>query len=126
MHATQFFEFITRIADDATDGSTVRLPPVLFQPIAAVDVAATVSQVAIAGVPSTERSRWPARSSSGSDEIVRRALIARDDPRVVVADPHAHYYGTELGERSLVPSLGAILGGTHYEEWLSRSSVKAG
>jgi len=95
VHATQFFEFISRIADDATDGSTVRLPPVLFQPIAAADVASAVSRVAV-GSPLNGTIEVAGPEQFRFDEIVSRALIARGDPRVVIADPHARYYGTEL------------------------------
>ena len=125
VHATQFFEFISRIADDATDGSTVRLPPVLFQPIAAADVASAVSRVAVSSplngtieVAGPEQFRF--------DEIVSRALIARGDPRVVIADPHARYYGTELTEHALTPSDDATLATTRYDDWLSHSEVRAG
>src|SRR4051812_15578279 len=93
VHATQFFEFITRIADDATDGSAVRLPPVLFQPIAAADVASAVSRVAV-GSPINGTIEVAGPEQFRFDEIVRRVLTARGDARVVVADPHAQYYGT--------------------------------
>jgi len=123
VHATQFFEFIMGIADDATDDGTVRLPSVLFQPIAADDVAATVSEIAlgapmmgIVDVAGPERFRF--------DELVRRALAARGDPRTVVSDPGARYFGTKLDERSLVPGQGARLGPTHYEDWLVGSTSR--
>jgi uncharacterized protein YbjT (DUF2867 family) len=125
VHATQFFEFITRIADDATDGNTVRLPSVLFQPIAAADVAATVSKVAL-GPPFNGTTEVAGPEQFRFDEIVRRVLMAQGDPRVVVADPHACYYGTELTERSLTPSDGATLATTHYEDWLSHSQARTG
>ena len=125
VHATQFFEFITRIADDATEGSTVRLPSVLFQPIAATDVAAAVSRVAL-GSPVNGITEVAGPELFRFDEIVRRALSALGDPRVVVNDPHARYYGTELTERSLTPSDGAILGTIHYEDWLAHSKAKTG
>src|SRR3954454_3355309 len=124
VHATQFFEFISRIADDATDGNTVRLPPVLFQPIAAADVASAVSTVAL-GTPINGTLEVAGPEQFRFDEIVRRALIARGDRRVVVADPHARYYGTELTEGSLTPGDVAMLATTHYEDWLSQSQVRA-
>ena len=125
VHATQFFEFITRIADDATDGSTVRLPPVLFQPIAAADVASAVARVAV-GSPLNGTTEVAGPEQFRFDEIVSRALIARGDPRVVIADPHARYYGTELTRHSLTPSDDAMLATTHYDEWLSHSEARAG
>src|SRR4051794_3178303 len=125
VHATQFFEFVMRIADDATDGDSVRLPSVLFQPIAAVDVASTLTRVAI-GSPVNGTVEVAGPDQFRFDEIVRRALTVLGDPRVVVADPHARYYGTELAERSLVPGDGAIVATTHYEDWLSHSDAKVG
>jgi uncharacterized protein YbjT (DUF2867 family) len=125
VHATQFFEFIGRIANDATDGNTVHLPSVLFQPIAAADVASTVSRVAL-GSPLNGTIEVAGPEQFRFDEIVGRALIAVGDPRVVVADPHARYYGTELTERSLIPSDGAILASTHYEDWMSHSDARTG
>lgn len=120
VHATQFFEFVARIADDATEGDTVRLPPVLFQPMAAGDVASAVSKVALAP-PANGIVEIAGPEQFRFDEIVRRTLGRQGDPRPVVADPHARYYGTELGERSLVPTEGALLGTTRYEDWLSQS-----
>ena len=117
VRATQFFEFLTRIADSATEGNTVHLPPVGFQPMAADDVARVVAKVAIASplngtvdVAGPEQFRF--------DEFISRGLSVRKDPREVVADPHAPYFGTELSERSLVPGDGALLGETRFEEWL--------
>ena len=95
----------------------------LFQPIAAADVASTVSRIAL-GRPVNGTIEVAGPEQFRFDEIVRRALIALGDPRVVVADPHARYYGTELTERSLTPSDGAILATTHYENWLSHSHAK--
>jgi len=123
VHATQFFEFITRIADDATDGNTVRLPSVLFQPIAAADVASTVSHVAL-GPPLNGTIEVGGPEQFRFDELVRRALAAQGDPRVVVADPAARYYGTRLAERSLTPSDGAILAPTRYRDWLSNAGAR--
>lgn len=117
IHATQFFEFVNRIADEATDGNTVRLPPVRFQPMAADDVASAVARVAmesplngIVEVAGPEQFRF--------DELVRLGLSARNDPREVIADPHARYFGTELSERSLVPEDDAQLGEMRFDDWL--------
>ena len=86
VHATQFFEFIGRIADDATDGDTVRLPPVLFQPIAADDVAAAVGRVAV-GEPLNGVVEVAGPEQFRFDDFIRRGLAARHDPRQVVGDP---------------------------------------
>jgi uncharacterized protein YbjT (DUF2867 family) len=120
VHATQFFEFIGRTADEATDGDTIRLPPVLFQPIAADDVATAVGRVAV-GEPLNGSVEVAGPDQFRFDELVRRALTARHDPRKVVADPGARYFGAILGERSLVPGEGARLAETRFEDWLSQS-----
>jgi len=122
VHATQFFEFLPRIADEATEGDTVRLPSVLFQPMAADDVGSAVSTVALgAAVDGIVEVAGPEQFRF--DEMVRRDLIARGDPRRVVADPRARYFGTELEERSLVPDDGARLGTTRYEDWFAQSAA---
>jgi uncharacterized protein YbjT (DUF2867 family) len=123
VHATQFFEFVNAIADEATDGETVRLPSVLFQPIASADVASAVCRTAL-GAPLMGTVEVAGPEQYRFDELVRRTLSARGDPRTVVADPHARYFGTELGERSLVPGDGAQLGPTRYEDWLSQSAAR--
>jgi uncharacterized protein YbjT (DUF2867 family) len=116
IHSTQFFEFIGRIADEATVDGVVRLPSVLFQPAAAADVSAVVAEVA-GGAPvgaielgGPEQFRF--------DELVRDHLEAQGDARTVVADPHARYFNTELEERSLVPDDGARRLPTAYDDWL--------
>jgi uncharacterized protein YbjT (DUF2867 family) len=119
VHATQFFEFVKRIADDATDGTTVRLPPVLFQPMAADDVAKAVGRVAV-GAPVNGTVEVAGPQQYRFDELIRQGLRARNDPREVVADPHARYFGAELDEHSLVPGDGALLGETRFESWLDQ------
>jgi len=119
VHATQFFEFIKRIADDATEGTTVRLPPVLFQPMAADDVAKAVARVAV-GTPLNGMVEVAGPEAFRFDELIREALRARSDSRSVVADPHAQYFGAALGERSLIPVDGARLGEIRFQEWLRR------
>jgi uncharacterized protein YbjT (DUF2867 family) len=121
VRATQFFEFLMRIADSATEGNTVRLPAVGFQPLAAEDVASAVSKVAV-GTPLNGTVEIAGPEQFRFDEFIGRGLNARNDPREVVADPHALYFGTELSERSLVPSDGARLGETRFEDWLTGSS----
>jgi len=120
VHATQFFEFIKSIADAATDGDTVRLAPVLIQPMAADDVASAVGRVAV-GSPVNGIVEVAGPQQFRLDDVVRRVLRARGDPREVVADPHARYYGAALGERTLVPGDGASLGEIRFDDWLGRS-----
>jgi len=117
VHATQFFEFAGRIADEATDGDTVRLPPVLIQPMAADDVAAAVGRVAV-GEPLDGMVEIGGPEALPFDEFVRRGLRARHDPRRVIADPGARYFGAILGERTLVPGDGAQLAETTFDDWL--------
>ncbi|MCM3873304.1 MAG: Rieske 2Fe-2S domain-containing protein [Pyrinomonadaceae bacterium] len=121
VRATQFFEFVNRIADSATDGNTVRLPPVRFQPLAADDVASAVARVAM-GSPLNGIVEIAGPEQFRFDELIHLGLSVRKDPREVVADPHARYFGTELSERSLVPGDNAVLGETRFEDWLSRSA----
>jgi uncharacterized protein YbjT (DUF2867 family) len=119
IHATQFFEFMKRIADEATDGTTVRLPPVLIQPMAADDVAEAVARIAD-GVPLVGIVEVAGPQQFRFDELIRQDLRERHDRRNVITDPHARYFGAELGERSLVPGSDARLGGIRLEEWSHR------
>ena len=121
VRSTQFFEFLKRIADEATDGNTVRIAPVLFQPIAADDVAKAVARVAVSA-PVNGIVEIAGPQQFRFDEFIRLGLGARQDPRVVVADPHARYFGTELGERTLVPGADARLGEIRFEEWVGKSA----
>jgi uncharacterized protein YbjT (DUF2867 family) len=117
VHATQFFEFGKRIADDATDGNSVRIPSVLFQPIAGDDVATAVARVA-AGSPLNATIEIGGPEQFRFDDFIRKVLSARNDRREVIADPHARYFGIELSERSLVPGEGAQLGEIRFADWL--------
>ena len=119
IHATQFFEFVNRIADEATSGNSVHLPPVLFQPIAADDVATAVCEVAT-GSPLNGVVEVGGPEQFRFDELIRQGLGARKDPREVVVDPHARYFGAELGERSLIPAGDARLGEIRLQEWLNQ------
>ena len=119
VHATQFFEFVARIADEATVGATVRLPPVLIQPMAADDVASAVARMAV-GTPVNGTVEIAGPEQFRFDQLIRLGLGARNDARDVVADPSARYFGAELGERSLVPLGEAQLGGVHFAEWLGQ------
>ena len=125
IRATQFFEFFKRIADEATVGKTVRIPPVLFQPMAADDVADAVCDVSL-GPPLQGIVEVAGPQQFRFDEFIRLGLEARHDSRVVIADPHAKYFGTQLNERTLVPDTNARLGDMRFEEWLNRSEVPAG
>ena len=120
VRATQFFEFLKRIADTATEGSTVRLPSVGFQPMAADDVAKVVAKTAV-GSPLNGIIEVGGPEEFRFDEMIRMGLNAGNDKREVVVDPHARYFGTELSERSLVPDEGALLGDTRFEDWLTGS-----
>jgi uncharacterized protein YbjT (DUF2867 family) len=122
VRATQFFEFVPGIADAATDGATVRLAHVLFQPIAGDDVAQAVGRVAV-GTPVNGQVEVAGPEQYRMDDFFRKALAARNDPREVVTDPKARYYGISPTERSLVPDEGAILGETHYGDWPGRTGA---
>ncbi|MCV2490955.1 SDR family oxidoreductase [Geodermatophilus sp. YIM 151500] len=119
IHATQFFEFTAGIADGATVDGTVHLPPVLYQPMAAEDVATAVARTAV-GPPTNNHVEVAGPQRYRFDEFVELALHAVGDPRPVVADPHARYFGAELGERTLVPEDDALLGSTRFEDWVRR------
>src|SRR3954452_6050263 len=122
VHATQFFEFLKTIAAAATDGNTVRLAPVLIQPIAADDVARAMAQVSV-GHPANGIVEVAGPEQLRLDELIRRGLSARNDPRGVIADRHARYFGAELGERTLLPGDDVRLGKTRFEDWLSQPAT---
>jgi uncharacterized protein YbjT (DUF2867 family) len=120
LRATQFFEFLGRIADSSTDGDTVHLPPVLIQPEAADDVAAALADVAVRH-PVNGIVELAGPEAFRFDELVRRLLQAKNDPRRVTADAQARYFGAELEEHSLTPGDKPRLAPTHFEDWLSQS-----
>ena len=122
VRATQFFEFVKSIADGATEGTTVRLAPVLIQPMAADDVTTAVGRMAV-GTPVNGTVEVAGPQQFRLDELIRQSLSARSDPRQVVADPHARYYGAELSERTLVPGNDAQLGEIRFEDWLSQPAL---
>ena len=124
IRSTQFLEFLGGIADSSADGNTVRLSPVLFQPIAADDVAAVVADVALAA-PRSGIVEIAGPERAPFNEIVARYLKAVGDPREVVSDPEARYFGSRVEERSLVPLGEARLGHIGLDEWLRRSQTKA-
>jgi uncharacterized protein YbjT (DUF2867 family) len=116
VHATQFFEFVKGIADSATDGNTVRLPPALFQPMAADDVAGGVARVAV-GPPLNGIAEIAGPEQFRLDELVRSVLKAGGDPREVITDPQARYYGINPSERTLLPGADARIAETRFEVW---------
>ena len=122
VHATQFFEFIKSIADASTDNGVVHVPPVLFQPMAADDVASGVARVAV-GAPVNGIEEIGGPEQLRFDEAMRRALAAQNDPREVVADPEGTYYGIAVRERTLVPGDGAMLGEMRLDDWLRQSDA---
>jgi uncharacterized protein YbjT (DUF2867 family) len=121
VRATQFFEFIKGIADLSTDGNTVRLPSAFIQPMAAEDVASAVCRVAL-GSPLNGTVEIGGPEKFHLDELVRRFFAGSKDPREVVTDPQARYYGIKVSETTLIPGSDARLGETHFETWLSQST----
>jgi uncharacterized protein YbjT (DUF2867 family) len=123
VHATQFFEFLKGLADISVVDGKVRLPHVLFQPMAADDVASGVASVAV-GPPVNGVVEIGGPEQFRVDDLVRRRLAALKDPREVIADPNALYSGAKIGERTLVPGNNAQLGSTRFETWLTQSAGK--
>jgi uncharacterized protein YbjT (DUF2867 family) len=121
IQATQFFEFLQGIADAATYGTAVRLPPALIQPIAADDVARAVARIAT-GAPLNGTREIGGPEPFYLDGLIQRVLGAHNDVREVIGDPNARYFGTELGERSLVAGEDAELGEIRFDQWLGRTA----
>lgn len=119
LHATQFFEFIGSIIDGSTQGDEVRLSPALIQPVAADDVAALLADLA-AGMPLNGTLEIAGQDKFPLDELARKFLAARKDPRRVIADVHARYFGSDLDDRTLVADAGHRPGPTRFQNWLSR------
>jgi len=124
IRATQFFEFVKGIADFSTEGNKVRLPTALIQPMAADDVASAVGRIAT-GAPVNGIVEIGGPEKFRLDELVRQGLAAHKDPREVVADPNALYYGVGLSERTLLPGDGARLGETRFADWIKHSALRA-
>jgi uncharacterized protein YbjT (DUF2867 family) len=118
VRATQFFEFTGAIAQFSTVGQTVRLPPALFQPIVSGDVAAAMADVAV-GAPVNGTIEIAGPERVGLDKLVGRFLTATQDPRKVVTDAHARYFGIEVNDQSLTPGDNPRIGQTRFEDWLS-------
>jgi uncharacterized protein YbjT (DUF2867 family) len=122
IHATQFFEFAKRIADDATDGDTVRVPDALIQPMAADDVGAAVCEIA-QRAPADGMIEIAGPEELSFEEFIRMALTAQGDPRTVVADPNERYFGARLEARSLLPTNAVHLGEIRLGDWLAQSAT---
>jgi uncharacterized protein YbjT (DUF2867 family) len=121
VRATQFFEFVGRIAQSSTVGQRVRVSPALLQPISSDDVVAALADVAVgAPVNGTIEVAGPERVPL--DELVGKFLRATEDPREVVTDIHARYFGAELNDQSLTAGDGARIAATRYQDWLGHSA----
>jgi uncharacterized protein YbjT (DUF2867 family) len=123
VHATQFFEFLKGLADISMVGDKVHLPPVLFQPMAADDVASGVARVAV-GQPVNGIVEIAGPEQFRVDELVRRRLASLKDPREVIADLNARYDGAKVSENTLLPGNNARLGETRFETWLTQSAAQ--
>ena len=119
VRATQFFEFVSGIAQAATEGQTVRLPPILMQPIVSDDVAAVMADVALAE-PSNGTFDLAGPKPIRQDDLVRQFLTATGDARTVITDPKALYYGIAVNDQSLTPGDHPRLGPTRFADWLKR------
>src|SRR5258708_11605846 len=123
VHATQFFEFLKGLADISVVGDKVHLPHVLFQPMAADDVATAVGRIAV-GPPVNGIVEIAGPEQSRLDELVRRRLGTLKDPREVIADPNARYSGARISEKTLLPGNNARLGETRFETWLTQPAAQ--
>ncbi|MET7687767.1 SDR family oxidoreductase [Streptomyces sp. NPDC005483] len=120
VHATQFFEFMKGIADSATkDDNTVHLAPIAIQPIYSDDVAAAVGRTAV-GEPVGGVVEVAGPDTFQLDELIRKGLAAKNDPRTVVSDPKAPYFGAQLEEKTLLPGPDARLGETRFSDWIAQ------
>lgn len=124
VRATQFFEFVPGIAQFSTEGQTVRLPPAMMQPIVSDDVAAALAEIAVAE-PLNGMVELAGPERIRMDELVRRFLTANGDPRQVITDADARYYGVEVNDQSLTPGACPRLGPTRFEDWLLAAGALA-
>ena len=125
VRATQFFEFVKGIADISMVGDKVHVPPVLFQPMAAADVASALGRIAV-GQPVNDVVEIGGPQTFRLDGLVRRRLASLNDHREVIADPNASYGGAKVSERTLVPGTNARLGETTFEAWLTHTAAEVG
>jgi uncharacterized protein YbjT (DUF2867 family) len=123
VHATQFFEFLKGLADISMVGDKVHLPPVLFQPMAADDVASGLARIAV-GSPFNAIVEIAGPEQFRVDELVRRRLVSLKDPREVIADSNTRYGGARVSERTLLPGNDARLGETRFETWLTQPTAQ--
>lgn len=122
LRSTQFFEFLGRIAESGSDGTTIRISSALVQPIVSDDVVAALADLA-QGAPKNGTVEVAGPDRIRLDEAVGKTLAARGDARAVTADPNYRYFGAELNDQSLIPGSNPRLGGTRLETWLSRSTA---
>ncbi|XGV96635.1 MAG: SDR family oxidoreductase [Leptolyngbya sp. BL-A-14] len=121
LRATQFFEFLNGIAQSSSDGQTVRLSPALVQPIASDDVVAVLTDITV-GAPLNGTIEVAGPDKFRLDQLVQRFLIANNDPRKVITDIHARYFGIELNDHSLNPSGNSRIGSINFDQWLDRQA----
>ena len=124
VRATQFFEFVKSIGDFSTEGNKVRLPSALIQPMAADDVASTLERI-VMSPPVNGMVEIGGPEKLPLDELIRRDLAARKDPREVISDPHGRYFGIEVSERTLVPDDGARLSETRFADWAAAGDARS-
>jgi uncharacterized protein YbjT (DUF2867 family) len=124
LRSTQFFEFVSAIAQSATDGQTVRLSPAFVQPVMSDDVAAALADIAVEE-PLNGTVELAGPAPIRLDELVRRFLSATQDSRTVITDVQARYFGIELNDQSLTPGDNPRIGPTCFEDWLSRSNLRS-
>ena len=123
VHATQFFEFVKSIADAATTDNVVKLSPALIQPMAADDVASAVARIAV-GSPVNGVVEVAGPEQFRLDGLIRLGLQAKGDPREVISDPEARYFGATLRERTLLPGARAMLASTRFEDWIAQPATR--
>ncbi len=124
VRATQFFEFVKSIGDSSTAGDKVRVPSALIQPMAGDDVASAVARIATSS-PANGTVEIGGPEKFHLDELIRLDLSVRRDPRQVITDPNAGYYGVSVSETTLIPGRDARLGEAHFEDWLKQSMKQA-
>lgn len=121
LRSTQFFEFVSRIAQSGEKGASVHVPGALFQPILSADVVAALADITL-GPPVNGTVEVGGPELFRMDDLVRRVLQANGDMREVITDAHARYFGAELNDRSLVADSGARIGSKRFEDWLKDSA----